>query len=127
MADYGDYSDGAQMQQTVIPTEVRKLRACLVCGLVKTFEQFLVGGCENCHTFLNMIEDRDSVDECTTANFEGLIAMMNPAGSWVAKWQRMKRSVTPGCYAVVVHGRLTDERVHDLQEKHIDYQPLDQE
>jgi len=98
----------------------------LVCGLVKTAEQFYQSGCENC-TFLNMTEDRDSVEECTTPNFEGLIAMMNPTGSWVAKWQRMKRNVTPGCCAVVVHGRLTDERVHDLQEKRIDYQPLDQE
>jgi len=74
-----------------------------------------------------MEQDRDAIDECTTSNFDGLIAMMNPTQSWVAKWQRIKGNAVPGCYAVVVHGRLSEERVHDLSDRQIEYRPLDQE
>lgn len=53
---------------TLVPTG-RKTRACLVCGLIKTVEQFVATGCENC-TFFTY---EDSIDTWTTSNFEGLV------------------------------------------------------
>lgn len=69
----------------VVPSETRKLRACMICGLVKTFEQFNRNECENCKVYLSAA---DFVESCTTTNFEGLISLMKPESSWVAKWQR---------------------------------------
>jgi transcription elongation factor SPT4 len=31
--------------------------------------------------------DREIVHECTSANFDGLIAMMKPNESWASRWQ----------------------------------------
>jgi transcription elongation factor SPT4 len=31
----------------------------------------------------------ERVAECTSINFDGMIAMMDPDQSWVAKWQRI--------------------------------------
>jgi len=47
---------------------------------------------------------KDFVTECTSSTFEGLIALMDPAPSWVAKWQCLDGRVTPGCYAISVTG-----------------------
>lgn len=38
-----------------------------------------------------MIQDQQRVVQCTTSNFDGLIALINPEQSWVAKWQRIGR------------------------------------
>ena len=32
---------------------------------------------------------QDRVAECTTSNFDGMISMLRPEQSWVAKWQRI--------------------------------------
>ena len=32
---------------------------------------------------------QDRVAECTTSNFDGMISMLRPEESWVAKWQRI--------------------------------------
>jgi len=42
-----------------------------VCTLVKTFEQFVDEGCDNCEAFLGMAERQDRVSELTTHTFEG--------------------------------------------------------
>ena len=64
------------------PSSLKKLRACTECRLVKTEEQviyyfikFEKDGCDNC-------EDQKNY----TTNFKGIIAIMNPRGSWAAKW-----------------------------------------
>lgn len=75
-----------------IPNTFRELRACMTCSLVKTFTQFYDTGCENC-AFLQMADNRQRVAECTSAYFEGMIAMMHPKESWVAKWQRIGGSL----------------------------------
>lgn len=31
-----------------VPRELKNLRACLLCGIIKTFEQFELDGCDNC-------------------------------------------------------------------------------
>lgn len=71
------------------PERMRNLRACLSCKLVKTYDQFVNDGCENC-------PDYQRVQRFTTPTFHGLIAMTDPNKSWVAKWQ------TQGMHACVL-------------------------
>ena len=123
------------MSVETVPKNLKQLRACLVCSLVKTFDQFEADGCDNCesvlhlkavikqtkHTpilpcslsafsqnFLNLIghlimsfdemlvltgcqRNRDNVYDCTSSNFEGMIASCKPEDSWVCKWQRISK------------------------------------
>lgn len=107
-----------------IPKDLRGLRACLVCSLVKviethipfqsqlifnkiccsntvfqlierfqSFDQFEVDGCDNCEEFLRMKNNKDNVYDCTSNNFDGLIAVMSPEDSWVCKWQRISKLI----------------------------------
>ncbi|KAF0978537.1 hypothetical protein FDP41_002357 [Naegleria fowleri] len=91
---YADESD-------VIPTNMRQLRACLTCGLVKTTDQFKANGCENCSN-----KDDDPLNN-TSTSFEGLICLMNPSKSWVARYQNLQDKVE-GVYAITVHGSTTE-------------------
>ena len=54
-----------------MPNELKALRACMVCSLVKTFNQFIDEGCDNCESFLGMRDRQDSVSELTSHTFEG--------------------------------------------------------
>lgn len=38
---------------------------------------------------VQMRSQPERVAECTSINFDGMIAMVNPEESWVAKWQRI--------------------------------------
>ena len=91
-----------QEMQRVIPTltggMVKHLRACVSCKMVKTEEQFDDDGCANCNWDLADVTDETSPD------FTGMIAMMEPEDSWVAKWQRMVK-YRPGVYAKSVKTR----------------------
>jgi len=78
----------------------RYLRACLNCRLIKTDAQFEQKGCENCPEF-----KEDPIEEWTTPNFAGMLAMMQPTQSWVAKWQA-QTSRARGLYAITVVGGL---------------------
>ncbi|KAF1776362.1 RNA polymerase subunit RPABC4/transcription elongation factor Spt4 [Phytophthora cactorum] len=62
-----------------------------------------------------MADNRQRVAECTSAYFEGMIAMMQPKESWVAKWQRI------GIYAVSVSGELPDSIKRFLEDRNIPY------
>ena len=62
------------------PTSLKKLRACLKCGLIKTESQFTKEGCENCHI------QRNEIISYITPHFKGMIAITYPKGSWCAKW-----------------------------------------
>eukprot|EP00871_Galdieria_phlegrea_P002553 jgi/Galph1/3299/GphlegSOOS_G1978.1 len=109
------------LQETTIPQEVNasKLRACMVCGLVKTFNQFVVYGCENCPGLIDTrATDRERVATVTTSLFSGLISVTKPLDSWVAKWQRVSRLV-PGCYAIAVRAALPEDLIEELEEKGI--------
>jgi transcription elongation factor SPT4 len=120
-ADYLGFS-AAQIPSNV--TRSNHLRACLICGLVKEPLQFRDFGCENCQHIVD-IDFSDFMDSCTTTNFEGFLAVMQPTSSWVAKWQRISTKL-PGCYAVVVHGRLSNDMVDMLHDRGIEYHPLDE-
>ena len=82
------------------PDSLRALRACTGCKLVKSFAQFVELFCDNCHarwsdelpSALKMGDRLDIATERTTADFQGLVSMMRPSGSWVARWLRMRAS-----------------------------------
>ncbi|KAL1526356.1 hypothetical protein AB1Y20_015070 [Prymnesium parvum] len=107
----------------VVPAGDRKLRACLVTGLVKTEDQWLRDGNENVECF-EMARDREVVLSCTSAKFDGLMAVMKPEQSWTAKWQGVSRYV-PGCYALRVSGVLPQQYINILEDNGIPYRPLD--
>ena len=44
----------AELAQANVPNSVRSIRACKRCGILKTIEQFINEGCENC-PFLEMV------------------------------------------------------------------------
>jgi transcription elongation factor SPT4 len=102
------------MSDTVVPGQLKHLRACLLCKLVKSFEQFRDAGCDNCERFVAMQGSVERVQDCTTNAFSGLVGMMDPRHSWVASWQRQPDAV-PGLYALRVHGRLPDDVVEHLE------------
>ena len=110
-------------QLPVVPLGDKKLRACLVTGLVKTEDQFLREGNDNVPC-LQMTGERDMVQECTSANFDGLIAIMKPTESWCARWQGISTFV-PGCYALRVKGELPTQHRVTLEDNGITYRSLD--
>ncbi len=110
----------------VLPTESsrKSWRACLLCGLLKTKEQFRKDGCDNCEEILALKGSQKRVADCTSAQFDGIIGMMNPGASWVARWQRCDKFVK-GLYAIRVTGRLPDEVVEDMEDRGLVYRPRD--
>ncbi|XP_071519454.1 transcription elongation factor SPT4-A [Panulirus ornatus] len=107
-----------------IPKDLRNLRACLVCSLVKTLDMFESDGCDNCDEFLRMKQNRDQVFDCTSSNFDGFIALMSPEDSWVAKWQRINRCCR-GMYAISITGRLPATVVREMKSRAIKYRSRD--
>ena len=65
--------DGSRVAQR--PDSLRKLRACRVCRLVKTAEQFYASYCENCPHNRPEVDSagmrEDYVETHTTPDFEG--------------------------------------------------------
>ncbi|KAG5871984.1 hypothetical protein JTB14_025736 [Gonioctena quinquepunctata] len=107
-----------------IPKDLRGLRACLVCSLIKSFDQFENEGCDNCDEFLRMKNNHDNVYDCTSSNFDGMISMMSPDDSWVAKWQRVNRFCR-GVYAISVSGRLPNSIVREMKSRGLVYKSRD--
>lgn len=84
------------------PQEFSKhTRACLKCKLVKTFDQFLTEGCENCE-LSSLKNSSEQVSQLTTAEYSGVISLIDPKSSWASKWLRLGQS-KPGCYALETH------------------------
>uniref|UniRef100_A0A0N5AHF7 Transcription elongation factor SPT4 n=1 Tax=Syphacia muris TaxID=451379 RepID=A0A0N5AHF7_9BILA len=105
-----------------VPRDLRNLRACLLCSMVKSLDQFVLDGCDNCERYLNMKGDEDKVSECTSSNFDGIIAAASPEDSWVCKWQKINRKVK-GIYAVSVSGSLPSHIVQELKAQNVRYVP----
>ncbi len=61
----------ARIQSRDVPEELKTLRACLFCSMIKTALQFEKYGCTNCESFLHMKGNGDRVMECTSATFDG--------------------------------------------------------
>jgi len=107
-----------------IPKDLRNLRACLFCSLIKSFDQFEFDGCDNCESFMPMKSNREAVYDCTSANFDGMVAATGPEDSWVCKWQRINR-FNKGVYAISVTGRLPPAILRDLKSRGITYRSRD--
>jgi len=98
--------------RNIVPTSTKQLRACKKCHLVKTYEQFMQIGCENCddsynRSALDLDEKENSVANSTSANFSGLIAYMfdDDKASWVARCHALRMDHAdarrkPGVYAM---------------------------
>ncbi|XP_074016799.1 transcription elongation factor SPT4 isoform X1 [Numenius arquata] len=126
------------MALETVPKDLRHLRACLLCSLVKvrpapavvpslhhpTIDQFEYDGCDNCDAYLQMKGNREMVYDCTSSSFDGIIAMMSPEDSWVSKWQRIS-NFKPGVYAVSVTGRLPQGIVRELKSRGVAYKSRD--
>jgi len=82
-------------------------------------------GCPNCEEITKMRGDREKVQACTSSNFEGMIALIDPQTSWVGKWQRVSNYVR-GIYAARVSGPLPDDVADELAARDITYRPRDQ-
>ena len=108
----------------VIPNQTRKLRACLLCSLVKSLEHFEMDGCENCDDFLHLRSNVEAIFECTSSNFSGIFALLKPEDSWVGRWQRVDKCI-PGVYAISVAGKLPSDIVSELQSHGIVYKSRD--
>ncbi|KAF2443328.1 Spt4-domain-containing protein [Karstenula rhodostoma CBS 690.94] len=108
-----------------IPTnQHRHMRACMVCSIVRTEQQFKTQGCPNCESFLALRGNADGVAECTSQVFEGLMTVSDTSKSWVARWQRLEGYV-PGVYAVQVEGSLPDEVIAAVEDAGVHYIPRD--
>ncbi|OAG01822.1 transcription elongation factor SPT4 [Paraphaeosphaeria sporulosa] len=108
-----------------VPTnQLRNLRACMVCSIVKTENQFKSQGCPNCESFLQLRGEDEQVRACTSQVFEGLITVSNTTKSWVARWQRLEGYV-PGVYAVQVEGLLPEDVISAAEDAGVHYIPRD--
>jgi RNA polymerase subunit RPABC4/transcription elongation factor Spt4 len=58
-------------------------------------------------------------NKCTTSYFEGIVAVCEPQGSWVAKWQRIS-NLQPGMYALAVEGELPDDVIEFCEGKNFE-------
>ncbi|KAJ7229091.1 transcription elongation factor SPT4 [Mycena pura] len=103
----------------------KQLRACLLCSLIQHPLEFRKHGCPNCEELMQMKNSADRVTQCTTTSFDGLIAVIDPEKSWVAKWQRTSKYVR-GLYAIRVRGRVPEDVEHELENRGIRYRPRDQ-
>ena len=68
------------MSNYTYPTDLKKLKACMDCHLVKTISQFKKESCDNCNFRKNEIEEK------LTSKFKGIIAITDPKKSWCAKY-----------------------------------------
>lgn len=93
------------LASAVIPKSYKKLRACRSCRLIKSEDQFLSDGCENCPN--NDYQDMDCLLDNTCSDFQGMIAMMQAKESWVAKWTGLNQ--IPGIYAISVYQVMTND------------------
>jgi len=98
-----------------VPTSLKGLRSCMRCGIIKTLDQFLEIGCENC-PFLEMAGNHERCNLCTTAFFEGQVAVMDPGESWTAKWLRVD-AYLPGVYAISVTGEFDRDITEELESR----------
>ncbi|KAL0207677.1 hypothetical protein P9112_012305 [Eukaryota sp. TZLM1-RC] len=109
----------AQRAAKVLPKSVKSLKACLWCGLIKTEEQFIDQGCENC-TFLHMEGDPDRVAEVTTTSYEGIVSVMNNS-TWVSNYLGLDKA-KPGVYAMHIIDKMP-ENLYDHFRDHASAPP----
>ncbi|EDR04884.1 transcription elongation factor SPT4 [Laccaria bicolor S238N-H82] len=110
-----------------IPAQARskQLRACLLCSIIQLPVDFRKNGCPNCEDVVQMKHNPDRISSCTTTYFDGVISVIDPDKSWVARWQRTSKYVR-GMYAVRVKGRIPEDVEAELENRGLKYRPRDQ-
>ncbi|KAF2261685.1 putative transcriptional elongation protein Spt4 [Lojkania enalia] len=106
------------------PGAQRYMRACMVCSIVRTEQQFKTSGCPNCDSFLELAGNADAVQDCTSSVFDGLLTISDTTKSWVARYQRLEGYV-PGVYAVQVEGILPEDAIEAARAAGVQYYPRD--
>lgn len=91
-----------------------KLRACLSCAILKPASYFKKNGCPNC-PFLQTNKGKN-MNFTTSGSYKGMIAVIDPKISWVAKWQRIN-NCEPGIYAMTVEGILSDDFINKIEQE----------
>ena len=76
-----------------------------------------IPGCENC-PFLDIIDNPERANVCTSAFYEGQAALMDPRESWAAKWIRVDNYL-PGVYALSITGTFDRDIEEDLEARGI--------
>uniref|UniRef100_A0A8C1NVH3 Transcription elongation factor SPT4 n=1 Tax=Cyprinus carpio TaxID=7962 RepID=A0A8C1NVH3_CYPCA len=112
------------MSLETVPKDLRHLRACLLCSLVKTIDQFEYDGCDNCESYLQMKGNREMVYECTSSSFDGC-ALVSLSSSVITVWVSLSGNFKPGVYAVTVTGRLPPGVVRELKSRGVIYRSRD--
>jgi transcription elongation factor SPT4 len=108
-----------------IPANQQKnMRACMVCSIVRTQQQFTTQGCPNCEEILELAGNPEQVNDCTSQVFEGLISVADTNRSWVARFQRLEGYVA-GVYATQVEGILPEDILVAVENAGINYVPRD--
>ncbi|EDL15828.1 mCG7669, isoform CRA_a [Mus musculus] len=82
------------MALETVPKDLRHLRACLLCSLVKTIDQFEYDGCDNCDAYLQMKGNREMVYDCTSSSFDGCLARAVALGSCCGPLQQGRLGLT---------------------------------
>ena len=67
-----------------------------------------------------MEQDKEMLGKLTTSHFEGMVSMLEPKDSWVAKWQKLVKH-SPGVYAIEIFEALPAEIQKYLQQQNIPY------
>ena len=60
---------GDELDSDIMPRDLRNLRACKLCSLVKTVEHFLYYGCDNCEHLLKMRKNKALIDDFTSNTY----------------------------------------------------------
>ena len=72
-----DIDEDLRLRAAARPDSLKKLRACKTCKLVKTYDQFYTGYCENCPHKRPEVDNAGMRDEFvqreTTPDFEGYV------------------------------------------------------
>ncbi|KAL7410383.1 transcription initiation protein spt4 [Mrakia frigida] len=107
-----------------LPSGKAKLRSCLLCSILLSSSEFRKSGCPNCEEILQMKGSGEKVAQCTSAQFDGVIAVMRD-NSWVARWQRTDK-YTRGLYAARVTGKLPEDVIEELNSRGFTYRRRDE-
>jgi transcription elongation factor SPT4 len=123
--DNGEMPDNMIQGGAYIPPgQQRNMRACMVCSVVRTQQQFLSQGCPNCEDILELTGNPEQINDCTSQVFEGLITVADTSRSWVARYQRLD-GYKAGVYATQVEGILPDDIIGLVESAGINYVPRD--
>jgi len=68
------------------------------------------------HFILLLKLELDRINLCTSAFFEGTVAITDPRASWMAKWLRVD-GYLPGVYAISITGQLDRDMEETLEHR----------